>query len=237
MKRKEPNILRRFIMRTILTTAAIALIIAGTAMAQEQTKTTEAKTTETQITVDSTSGKVTQTSTVTTIASSEDITARTNMVELDPIKFFELFNIGYQRAITPIFSVGGMIQAPTQLSDADGFGVIAEGRFYPGGHPFRGFHIGGNLAYNHITTEQYDYESQSNLESTIDPVSLGISVGWHWYPWNDFAVELALGADYVLNGRKRASSYDTDPYENSIPFVNNLRGIAPTGHIHIGYSW
>ena len=224
-------------MRTIFTTAALALVVATGAMAQEQTKTTESKTTETQKAVDSTSGKVVESSKITTIAYSEDISSRTNMVYLDPIKFFGLFNIGYQHALSPIFSVGGTLQAPTQLTDATGFGAIAETRFYPGGHPFRGFHVGGNIAYNHITTEQYDYESQSTKETTIDPVSIGVSVGWHWYPWSDFAVELALGGDLVLNGRKKVSSYDIDPYEDSVPFVNNLRGIAPTGHIQIGYSW
>lgn len=222
-------------MRTLLATAALALLLTGSVLAQEETKTTEAKTTETQTSVDSASGKVVQTSKVTTIASSEDITMRTNMIYLDPVKFIELFNLGYQRAISPSFSVGGMLQAPTQLSDADGVGAIVEGRYYPGGHPFRGFHVGGNISYNHVTTQMYDDISQSDQERTIDPFSIGVSVGWHWYPWSDFAVEFALGADYVVNGVRKNDRYALDYY--AVPFVSNLRGINPAGHIHIGYSW
>jgi len=220
-------------MRTLLTIMALALLI--TTGARAQTKTTEAKTTETQKQIDSTTGKVIESSVVTSIATTEDITVRQNMIYIDPVKFFGMFNIGYQRAITPLFTVGGVVQSPTQLSDATGFGVIAEGRYYPGAKAFRGFHVGATLSYNSISFEHYNYESEAVEEATIDPVSLGAVIGWHWYPWDDFAVELALGADYTFNGVKKNGS--AEYFADDAPFVNNVQGILPSFRVHFGYAW
>ena len=210
---------------------AASLLVLCTVTTLAQTKTTETKTVETE--VDSTQdGKVRKTETVTSIASSEDITVRENMVYVDPIKFFGLFNVGYQRAIAPGFSVGGTIQSPTQLTDASGIGFSVEGRYYPMNRMFRGFHLGANVAYNNLTYERYSYETQQIEKIEFAPFSTGVLIGWHWYPWSDFATEIALGADYNFTGEERG-----DYFSEQVPFLSNRKGLIPSLRFNIGYAW
>jgi hypothetical protein len=207
------------------------MFAAAATSASAQTKTVEKRTTETE--VDSTSdGKVTKVETVTAVATSEDLTVRTHFVSLDPIKFAGLFNIGYQHAITKNITVGGTVQAPTQLTDASGFGFSAEGRFYPSGQTFRSFHVGGTIAYNNITAEGYNYESGQLEEKKVDPFSIGASAGWHWYPWPDFAAEFILGADYHFMGDERG-----DIMSDDVPFMTERKGLLPSFRFNIGYAW
>lgn len=214
--------------RLILTLALLSL---GAATASAQTKTTETRTTETES--DTTSdGKVKTTETVTAIASSEDITIRNHMIIVDPIKFFALFNLGYQHAITQNVTVGGSIQAPTQLVEASGFGVAVEGRLYPAGRTFRSFHVGANAAFNDITTTHYNWETDETEEIEIAPFSMGVNVGWHWYPWDDFATEFVLGADYNFSGKEGGDMMSSD-----VPFLSDRKGLMPSFRFTIGYAW
>src|SRR4051812_36683536 len=110
-------------MKNYLTMTALLLAVATACSAQ--TVRTEDTKTETQTSVDSTNGKVTTHSTVTSVATSEDITPRHHMISSDPIKFWQFYNISYYQAISSQIVVGGGIQVPTALSDReiDGFGV------------------------------------------------------------------------------------------------------------------
>jgi hypothetical protein len=223
-------------MRTAIAITAAMLLLAATASAQTETQ--EKRTTETQI--DSTGdGSVKKVEVVTSVATSRDITPRTNMVLVDPVRFYSYFNVGYQRAVSPVLSVGGSVMVPTQFTNASGAAITAEGRFYPGGTMFRGFHLGGNFTYSGIKHEyqQYDYEQGTTSTISTDiPSSLGMSLGWQMYPWDDFVLDLSFGADYNLSG--------PDPRNNgnyfgggNLPFLNSYKGFFPSIHFGVGYAW
>lgn len=220
----------------LATLFAACTLVACAVTATAQEKRIETRTTETD--VDSLGdGKVVRSETFTSLSTTEDMTVKNHMIALDPVKFFTLFNIGYQHAITPQITVGGSVQATTQLVQAEGWGIAAEGRFYPDGHPFRSFHVDASLGYNDITTEEHSYEYETGKESTetiqIAPVTAGVKIGWHWYPWKDLAVDAALGADYNFGG-------DPDSRElwnSSLPFMSAAHGITPSVRINIGYAW
>jgi hypothetical protein len=224
-------------MRTL--SAIITALVLLASVASAQTETQEKRTTETQI--DTTAdGAVKKVETVTAVAVSRDITPRSNMIMVDPIRFYSLFNIGYQRAISPAFSLGGHVQVPTQFNDATGMAITAEGRYYPGGTIFRGFHLSGDFTYNSISREyqQYDYETGTTTTTTISaPSSIGMRLGWQMYPWDDFSMELALGADYNLSGPDPKKEGIYSAYGGDIPFMNTYRGLFPSFHFTVGYAW
>jgi hypothetical protein len=206
----------------------IALLLGLTAAASSQTKRVESTTTETK--ADTTDGKVVTNSTVTTVATSEDITPRHHMISSDPFKFWLYYNVSYYYAITPHIVVGGGIQTPTALPDREisGFGVNLEGRFYLGGKPFRGFHINPVLSINTLTYERYDWDASGNERITDTPVSLGLLMGWHWYPWDEFGTQIAFGADY---------NFSATSEEGLLGLGSHKEGIIPTARFTVGYSW
>jgi hypothetical protein len=223
-------------MRTVIATTAAMLLLVSAASAQTETQ--EKTTTETRID-SSNNGSVKKVELVTSVATSRDLTPRTNMVLIDPVRFYSYFNASYQRAVSPVFSVGGSVMVPTQFTDASGAAITAEGRYYPGGAMFKGFHLGGNFTYSGIKHEyqQYDYDKgTSSTVSTDVPSSIGMNIGWQMYPWSDFVFDFAIGADYNLSG--------PDPRENrgyyggsDLPFMNSYQGFFPTIHFGVGYAW
>src|SRR5687768_12516417 len=184
-------------MKLAILLAALSFKLLATA-ATAQVKTVETRTIETDL--DSLGdGKVIRSETVTSMSTTEDMTAKKHMVIIDPIKFFSLFNAGYQHAVTENITIGGNIQATTQIVDAKGWGVAFEGRYYPDGHPFRDFHVDASLAYNDITADHSEWDYDTGYISKpvkIAPLAAGVRIGWHWYPWKNLAAEFALGADY-----------------------------------------
>lgn len=232
------NSITRFLSIAALITAI------GTTNGIAQTKTTETETTESS---SSTNGGATTTTTTTTrVSKSEDITPRENMITVDPVKFFSLYNISFLHKVSPNVAVGAGIQSPTGLIDATGFGVSGEVAFYPTGKLFRGFHIGGNIAYNNVTTTStiYNYDpntgnsTTTTLEETVAPISIGTSIGWHWYPWDEFATEIGLGADIVMNGRPKNDA-DRNSFigQDEVPFLTVRNGVWPSVRFRIGYAW
>lgn len=217
-------------MRFAVLAPALAMLTAT--VAHGQIRTTEETTTESQIAVDSASGTTLTRERVERVSRAEDITFHENMIYTDPFKFFGVFNIGYQRAIARNVSVGGVVQAPSQLTDRSGFGVIAEGRFYPGGNPFRSFHVGASLSYNHVVETFGSDAIDPGPERTINPVAFGVILGWHWYPWPDFGTEFALGADYVVNGVSHRDSEFSDYY-----LIPNINGLTPSFRFQISFAW
>jgi hypothetical protein len=217
-------------MRNYLTIGALLLVLTATGLAQ--TKRTEETKTESQTNVDSTSGKVTTVSTVTSVASTEDITPRTHMISSDPIKFWQFYNISYYRAISPQIVVGGGIQLPTALGDREmtGFGVNLEARFYLSGKPFRGFHLNPVFTFNSISYESYMWDSQGPTNAKIKdtPASIGLLMGWHWYPWEEFGTQIAFGADYNISGTSESGI---------LGLASEKVGVVPSARFTVGYSW
>ena len=195
----------------------------------------QTRTVETTSTTDSTSGE-TKTSTVVKVGYSEDITPRKQMIFLDPIKFFSMFNVSYLHALNNTVAVGGGIQTPTALMDGEdfnekvsGFGMNVEGKYYPTAKMFRGFHFVWNIAYNHVTHEAINDVSGTREEQTSDPITIGAALGWHWYPWDDFATEIVFGADLQMGS-------PTTPVPG-LGMYSNKDGVVPWFRFNIGYAW
>jgi hypothetical protein len=174
----------------------------------------QVRTKETRVTVDSLKGDTTITQSVI-VSESEDITPRTSMIVINPLKFFLFYNISYIHRVSPTMAVGGGVQTPT-ISGLDGFGINAEVRIHPSGKSLRGFYVAPNASYNHLTS--------GDAESS--PVSVGVLVGWQWFPGDEFAMGLGLGIDYYT-GSVSDKSGDFDKYDGSVPMVR----------FDIGYAW
>lgn len=224
------------------------LLVSGVTAAQAQVRTTETRTSETQVSVDTTSGKVMKTETVSTVEMKEDLDRRHHLIQVDPVRFAEGFNIGYQYAVAPMLSVGGGVRVPWQGSGSSGYGISGEGRFYPGGNIFKSFHLISNVHFDHFnyTEQSYNYatSTSSTNERSVDPIGMEVSIGWNWEPWNDFSVEAAIGGDFVANGlpARSSSNYTSSPesssYTSGLPdMTRTTNGMGPAVRLQIGYSW
>jgi|GEM_PF-842204 len=229
-----------------IATLVLTVGVAGSPFGIAQTKTTETETTESSSS--SEGGRTTTTTTTTRIAKSEDITPRENMILVDPVKFFTLYNMSYYRAVSPTVVVGGGIQSPTGLVDATGIGVIGDVAYYPTGKVFRGFHFGGGISYNNLTSTRSTYSYDPTIQDytyvttkeTVAPIAINATIGWHWYPWDEFATEIGLGADLVTNGYPKEAGDRGSSFigmEDNIPFVAVRNGIWPSLRFRIGYAW
>ena len=190
-------------MKKILTLCTLILM---TATLSAQVLTDEKKTTVTE------SGDTVYTES-TIITKSEDITPRNDMIVINPLKFFLLYNLSYFHKVSDKVALGAGIQIPT-IGGLGGFGLNAEARIYPSGKTLRGFYIAPNVTYLNLTA---DGESTSAF-------AFGALVGWQWFPGEDFAIGLGIGADYYT------VSDDDDDF-------NDFSGSVPVVRFDIGYAW
>ena len=195
-------------MKSLIVFAIVACWCGGTdALSQTRTE-------ETRTSVDTLSGESTVTRSVI-ISQSEDITPRSEMVIVNPLKFFLFYNLSYYHSLSPYATFGGGFQIPT-ISGISGFGVNAEVRLHPSGKAPRGFYVAPNISYNTLRADH----------SESSPFSFGVLLGWQWFPGDEFAMGLGIGVDYyigsVSNGHEDFGNYD---------------GTAPALRFDIGYAW
>jgi hypothetical protein len=176
----------------------------------------QVKTEETKTTVDVETGDTVLTESVT-ISTEEDITPRSQMIVVNPLKFLVFYNLSYFHKISDNMVFGGGFQIPT-LSGIDGFGINSELRIYPKGKNLRGFYFAPNISYNHIET--------GNISTS--PFSAGILIGWQWFPGTDFALGLGIGVDYYFG-----SFSDDNDNDN----LGSYDGASPALRFDIGYAW
>jgi hypothetical protein len=192
----------------------LPLLLAMSALAVAQTKTVETVTT-----TDST-GKETTTQ-VTRIGTTEDITPRNNMITINPLKFFVFYNISYYHRINNNIVVGGGVQTPT-FSAVGGWGVQGEVRFHPSGKAMRGFYVAPNVSFNHL----YPTDDEAD-DASADAYSIGVLVGWQWFPGDEFAMGLGIGYDrYFLSAQDRDVNSDILKYDGGMPAVRFDIGYA-----------
>jgi hypothetical protein len=172
------------------------------------------KTTEEKVSVNNETGDTIRTSSVS-ISVTEDITPRNDLIVINPLKFLLFYNLSYFHKLSDNLIVGGGFQAPT-ISGISGIGVNTELRFYPKGNNMRGFYIAPNLSYNHLSAD----------EASTDPLSLGILVGWQWFPGDQFAIGLGIGVDHYF-GSIKDNDDDFGRYD----------GFAPALRFDIGFGW
>jgi hypothetical protein len=163
-------------------------------------------------TIDPATGDTVYTESVT-ISETEDITPRNNMIVINPLKFLLFYNISYFHKINDGVAIGGGIQFPT-LSGVNGFGLNAEVRLYPKGKNLKGFYVAPNISYN-------DLSSEGDQQSIT---SIGGLVGWQWFPGDQFAMGLGIGADYYIFTGDDLGLEDYD-------------GFAPALRFDVGFAW
>lgn len=184
-----------------------AVAICTSAFAQIRTE-------ETRKTVDPAKGDTVVTQSVV-ISRSEDITPMKSLLLINPLKFFLFYNLSYMTRVSSDVVVGGGFQLPT-IAGINGWGVNAEVRIHPSAKAPRGFYVAPNFSYN----------SLSAGKSTATPLSVGILVGWQWFPGDDFAMGLGIGVDHYSGS---TSVNDTD--------LGKFDGNVPALRFDIGYAW
>jgi hypothetical protein len=194
-------------MKSTIVLLLVSMFLTGVGTAQTRT-------TETKKSVEKKEGDTTTTESVI-ISQSEDITPRTSMIIVNPLKFILFYNLSYFHRLSSSAVIGGGIQFPTP-ADVSGFGVNAEVRFYPSMKAPRGFYVAPNVSYNSL---------ESGSEKA-NPFSIGGLVGWQWFPGDDFAMGLGIGADYYT-GSVTDESGD----------IGKFDGWAPALRFDIGYAW
>ena len=194
-------------MKILSITMIVLFALLASAFGQE-------KTGERKWTIDPETGDTIYTEAVI-ISETEDITPRTSMIIINPLKFLLFYNISYFHKISDGAAIGGGIQFPTP-KDVNGFGVNAEARFYPTGKNLRGFYFAPNVSYNSLSNEESDEEASIT--------SVGGLVGWQWFPGDQFAIGLGIGVDYYFFSGSDESFDDYD-------------GFAPALRFDIGYAW
>jgi hypothetical protein len=173
--------------------------------------------------IDSATG-ATKTVTYVETKREEDITPRTNMIVVNPLKFFLFYNLSYFHAVSKTIAIGGGAQIPT-LEGLGGFGFNAEVRFYPSKKALRGFYVAPNVAFTHLTADFYNFDENST-EAIADVFSVGALLGWQWFVGDDFAIGLGIGYDhYFLTGDGTYSGF------------GSYDGGAPALRFDIGYAW
>ncbi|MCX6169059.1 MAG: hypothetical protein NTX65_06960 [Ignavibacteriales bacterium] len=170
------------------------------------------KTTEKRITTDSKGKKDTTEAVI--VAKSEDITPRSNMLIINPLKFFLFYNLSYFHKIDNSIVIGGGFQLPT-LKDINGFGINAELRIHPSKKALKGFYVAPNISFNTLST--------SGSSSNAQAFSIGVLIGWQWFPGDEFAMGLGIGIDhyFLSNSKDSFNSYD-----GNVPAVRFDKGYA-----------
>lgn len=194
-------------MKAILFTILVSSALITIAFCQDSTATKKWE-------IDPVTGDTIYTKEVT-ISKTEDVTPRSSMIVINPLKFLLFYNITFFHKINDGAAIGLGLQFPT-LSGLTGFGVNAEARFYPKGNNLKGFYFAPNVSYNNLSSEGSD--------NSVSISSIGGLIGWQWFPGEQFALGLGIGIDY----------YFFSGNDNSFSKIN---GLAPALRFDIGYAW
>jgi hypothetical protein len=197
-------------MKTLFLTLIISFLAVYPVFGQERTD-------EKKWTIDPETGDTIYTESVA-ISQTEDITPRNSMIIINPLKFLLFYNISYYHKLSDQVALGGGFQMPTPRG-INGFGANAEVRLYPSGKNLRGFYFAPNISYNSLTDTETD--------ETISLFSIGGLVGWQWFPGDQFAIGLGIGADYYFLSDDNTGNDDFEDYS----------GMAPALRFDIGYAW
>jgi hypothetical protein len=200
------------------------LLFSSAALAQQKVE----KTTETRVEIDSATGQRKVIS-AETVHSTEDITIRNNMLIINPLKFFYMYNLSYYRRLNETMVIGAGLQTPS-LTGLSGFGANVEARFHPSGKAMRGFYVAPNASFNSLSTDFTEFGSDGSERVSTTTFSVGGLVGWQWFPGDDFAIGLGIGVDYYFLSGDYKDSTGSNPF-------GSYDGTFPALRFDIGYAW
>lgn len=174
-----------------------------------------------------------------------------NMVSLDVARLFGYYNISFMRAISPEWSIGGQIEAPSNiftgfLAIEFGFGGRVEGRYNFSKSIASGFYLAPVVGVN---SSMFRLGSVGNmltnnlaerLEIYTTWVSVGAVAGYQLALVPDmpgFVFGVGLGVEYnvvttTLNGT--VSGFTIPDF---IPRVGVFSPVYPRLRATIGYAW
>ena len=167
----------------------------------------------------------TKTTTFVEVKEEEVITPRHDMITINPLKFITSWNLTYYHGFNSVIAGGIGLQMPTP-AHMSGIGVNAEARIYPSRKALRGFYVAPNFSYNHLSY-QYD-DLYDGFTYKTETYSIGVLLGWQWFPGDDFAIGLGIGIDHYFRSQS-GQNFDL--------IFDAFNGNVPALRFDIGYGW
>ncbi len=142
-----------------------------------------------------------------------------NLIAVNPLKFFWLYNLSYYHRLSATFVLGGGVQIPSK-SSLRGVGAQIELRFHPGRRALEGVYVAPSVGFTSLSLKEGD--------ATATALSIGALVGYDWLFGEKLAVGIGIGYDhYFLSPSDGASEQDFSPFDTGLP--------AP--RLEIGYAF
>lgn len=193
-----------------------------------------------KISIDSATGKRTVTTT-TIVKTVEDISPYTDILNINPLKFFIAYNLNWVHKLSAntAFGVGAEI-GYSWINELEGttWGVLGEFRYYPSKKSLHGFYVAPNFSYtqtNNLYYSTYDASTATLTSGTYTQqmLSLGILAGWQWFPADNFSMGLALGVDDYIPLNQKGNEYE------DFNLLGGMygKGTSPTIRFDLGYAW
>ena len=166
------------------------------------------------------------------VAQSTAPPAPTTVLSIQPLAaMFDVYAVEGEHTISPNATVGlgaSFIGGGQIWDNIHYLSTDLKLRFYPEGHPLRGFAVGGQLGYTRVTDDQggaYDYTTGTYTKSTTSGPTFGVALDYNWLlgQTRSFYIGLGLGAKRIF--AKDDSGGD------------NLNLVYPTGRISVGYAF
>jgi hypothetical protein len=217
-------------MISIKTFAGITLLCLTAGIAHAQTEVKQHK-----VSTDSATGKTTV-ATETIVKTEEDVSPYVDMLNINPLKFFLVYNLSWMHKLSAntAFGIGAEFGAPHEFTS---WGASAEFRFYPSKKSLHGFYVAPNVSYVQTTNvHYYSYDPNSMQSSygsyTAQTFTAGVLIGWQWFPATDFSMGLAFGVDDYIPLNQKAN-------DNNFDLLGGIygSGTAPTIRFDLGYAW
>ncbi len=157
--------------------------------------------------------------------------ANSNMIVINPLKFFWMYNASYYHRLSSSMVIGGGLQVPS-VSGISGFGANAEIRFHLSNKAMRGFYIAPNVSFTSLSTTVEATQFTDEYTAKANAFSIGALLGWQWFPGDDFAMGLGIGADYYI-----LSTSDSENEDNTVEEFGSFKGTLPALRFDIGYAF
>lgn len=215
------------------TTAILSVILISANGLRAQTEVQQHK-----VSIDSATGKTTVT-TETIVKTEEEITPYTDMLNINPLKFIIAYNLNWMHKLSSntAFGFGAEISTVHGIDVGTSWGMLGEFRFYPSKKSMHGFYVAPNISFTQ-TSDVYYYTTDasdnfSNGIYTEQMFSVGLLIGWQWFPGTDFSMGLAFGVDDYIPLNQKGDDYE------DFDLLGGLygKGTSPTIRFDLGYAW